>query len=72
VQSYLLLDGDLHPATKLSIIRRFHYDLAIQLKAKNYSCLEAFLPPPIAEKFGRRLMRNFGWTKSWPCFSRNF
>ncbi len=72
VQSYLLLDQSTHPAVKLNVIRRFHHELAIQLKAKNYSSLEAFLPPPIAEKFGRRLMRTFGWIKSWPCYSRNF
>jgi hypothetical protein len=31
---------------------------------------QAFLPPPIARAFGRRLER-LGWTRDpWPCFSR--
>jgi hypothetical protein len=32
--------------------------------------VQAFLPPPIARAFGRRLIR-LGWTRDpWPCFSR--
>jgi hypothetical protein len=32
--------------------------------------VQAFLPPPIARAFGRRLVR-LGWTRDpWPCFSR--
>ena len=32
--------------------------------------VQAFLPPPIARAFGRRLTR-LGWTRDpWPCFSR--
>jgi len=32
--------------------------------------VQAFLPPPIARAFGRRLGR-LGWTRDpWPCFSR--
>jgi hypothetical protein len=32
--------------------------------------VQAFLPPPIARAFGRRLAR-LGWTRDpWPCFSR--
>ncbi len=72
VQAYLLMDLDLHPATKMRIIRSFHAQLAIELRKRNYGCLEAFLPPAIAESFGRRLMKSFGWIQSWPCFSRNF
>jgi hypothetical protein len=32
--------------------------------------VQAFLPPPIARAFGRRLAK-LGWTRDpWPCFSR--
>src|SRR5579859_3938883 len=72
VQSYLLLDDSLHPAAKLRMIRQFHEEGAIQLKARGYRSLEAFLPPPIAESFGRRLIRSFGWCRAWPSFSRSF
>ena len=72
VESYLWLDESMHPAAKMRIIRHFHEQLAIQLRAKHYHSLEAFLPPPIAESFGKRLMRSFGWVKAWPSFSRSF
>ncbi len=72
VQAYLLLDWNLHPATAHRIIRQFHEQLAIQLRTKHYKSLEAFLPPPIAESFGKRLMRSFGWHRNWPSFSRSF
>ncbi len=72
VQAYLFLDEVMHPAAKMRIIRQFHEQLAIQLRAKNYHSLEAFLPPPIAESFGKRLMRSFGWVRAWPSFSRSF
>jgi len=72
VQAYLLMDEGLHPAAKLRVIRGFHEQLATDLRTKGYTCLEAFLPPPIAETFGRRLMRTFGWVRNWPSFARNF
>jgi hypothetical protein len=72
LQAYLLMDLGLHPATKLRIIRSFHEELAIQLRTRGYHSLEAFLPPPIAESFGRRLMRSFGWVKAWPSYCKTF
>ena len=38
--------------------------------ARGLDDVQAFLPPPIARAFGRRLAR-LGWTHDpWPCFSR--
>ena len=38
--------------------------------ARGLDDVQAFLPPPIARSFGRRLAR-LGWTPDpWPCFSR--
>jgi hypothetical protein len=38
--------------------------------ARGLDDVQAFLPPPIARAFGRRLAR-LGWTQDpWPCFSR--
>jgi hypothetical protein len=38
--------------------------------ARGLDDVQAFLPPPIARAFGRRLAR-LGWTRDpWPCFSR--
>jgi hypothetical protein len=72
VQAYLLMKEDEHPAAKLHYVKMLHEGLATELKNKGYTCLEAFLPPHMEKSFGRRLMRSFGWCRSWPCFSRNF
>lgn len=72
VQAYLLMDDSMHPAARMRIIRQFHESLAMELRKKGYHSLEAFLPPPIAETFGRRLMRTFGWVRNWPSFARSF
>ncbi len=72
VQAYLLMDSTLHPAARMRVIRQFHEELATRLRSKGYTCLEAFLPPEIAESFGRRLMRSFGWVRNWPSFARVF
>ncbi len=72
LQAYLLMSDDLHPAAKMRVIRAFHQELAVELRAKHYKNLEAFLPPQIADSFGKRLMRSFGWRPNWISFSRSF
>ncbi len=56
--------------------RRWQSFLAIHDAARNAAAshglddVQAFLPPPIARAFGRRLAR-LGWTRDpWPCFCR--
>jgi hypothetical protein len=56
--------------------RRWQSFLALHDAARNAAMarglddVQAFLPPPIARAFGRRLAR-LGWTRDpWPCFSR--
>jgi len=55
--------------------RRWHNFLALHEAAREAAAsrglddVQAFLPPPIARAFGRRLTR-LGWTHDpWPCFS---
>jgi hypothetical protein len=55
--------------------RRWHNFLALHDAAREAAAsrglddVQAFLPPPIARAFGRRLTR-LGWTHDpWPCFS---
>ena len=56
--------------------RRWQFFLALHEAARSAAVarglddVQAFLPPPIARAFGRRLAR-LGWTSDpWPCFSR--
>jgi hypothetical protein len=55
--------------------RRWHSFLALHDAARSAAAarglddVQAFLPPPIARAFGRRLTR-LGWARDpWPCFS---
>lgn len=70
VQLYLLIDPSLHPATAQSTIRLFHKELSKILKIKGYNSVEAFLPPSISAKFGKRLEKSFGWVKNWQSWTR--
>ena len=60
------------PVQKTQAIRLLHEHLAAQLKEKGYDDANVFLPPSLAEKFGRRLERSFGWMKAWPSWTKRF
>jgi len=74
IQLYLWLDETAlgHPAAKMRCIRELHEEMAGKLRKKGYNSAEAFLPPNVAESFGRRLIRSFGWRPNWASFSRSF
>ena len=72
VQSYLWVDESLHPAAQLRGIRQLHEAMAPILRQKGYTDVSCFVPPKLEKSFGRRLMRTFGWTKTWPSFVRSF
>jgi hypothetical protein len=70
-ETYLLHDPDAGTPR-----RRWECFLALHEAARDAAIerglddVQAFLPPPIARAFGRRLSR-LGWTcDPWPCFSR--
>jgi hypothetical protein len=70
-ETYLLHDPDAGTPR-----RRWKCFLALHEAARGAAIerglddVQAFLPPPIARAFGRRLAR-LGWTRDpWPCFSR--
>ncbi len=71
LQLYLWI-GDAHPAAKLRMIRMLHEAMAPELKAKGYTEVQAFLPPGVAGKFGRRLERTFSWMKNWQSWYLKF
>ena len=69
-QLYFLCGDVDHPAAKLAVIRALHTQMADALRAKGYKEANAFLPPPIAETFGKRLERTFGWTRNWQSWAK--
>jgi hypothetical protein len=71
LQIYLFM-GDAHPAAKLRVIRDLHHATSRALILNGYHDANAFLPPAIADRFGRRLMKTFGWVRNWPSFCRKF
>ena len=72
VQLFLWCRCDATPHEKLAGIRLLHEEMTKTLKAKGYSGSEAFLPTSIAQKFGRRLERSFGWIPNLPSWTRGF
>ena len=71
VQLYLW-STEFEPAAKLHAIRLLHKEMAIALRARGYNEADAFLPPTIAKRFGRRLERTFGWVRNWQSWCVHF
>lgn len=71
VELYLWI-GPLSPVDVLAAVQAFHAAMGDALKEKGYHEANAFLPPQIADKFGRRLTRTFGWVKNWSSWARRF
>lgn len=71
VELYLWV-GEATPATKLAALRMMHRAMAEELRKLGYSQAECFLPPSIAERFGRRLERSWGWARNWVSYNIHF
>lgn len=66
-----LWPGELErPHASVHALRLLHLDMAETLKVRGYKSAEAFLPPAIADKFGRRLETTFGWKRNWASYGR--
>ena len=72
VELYLWCGKGMTPHENIAALRLLHEGMMEELKAKGYDEVNAFLPPQIAGKFGRRLVRTFGWVKGWPNWCRRF
>lgn len=72
VQLYLWCGPLNKPLAKLYALRLLHKHLAQELLRIGYYNAEAFLPPSLAEKFGRRLEKTFGWVRNWPSWTKGF
>ena len=70
-ETYLLHDPDAGtPRRRWKSFLALHEAARGAAIARGLDDVQAFLPPPIARAFGRRLAR-LGWTHDpWPCFSR--
>ncbi len=72
VELYLWCGNIERPLAKMYALRLLHEDMANELKQRGYNSVEAFLPPPVAKRFARRLVKSFGWRPNWPSWSRGF
>ena len=73
VEIYGYVDSERSPVVLLSAWKLLHGAMAQELRNLSYNSVEAFLPPSIAEKFGRRLERTFGWVKNhWSNWAIRF
>lgn len=72
VELYCWCDQSLTPHEKVAGLRALHESMADALRTKGYNEAEAFLPPSVSVKFGRRLMKTFGWVKNWDSWCRRF
>jgi len=72
VELYLWCGYEMSPHENIAALRLLHEGMVGELKAKGYNESNAFLPPQIAGKFGKRLEKTFGWVKGWPNWSRRF
>ena len=70
VQIYLWCGEFQRPLAKVMAIRLLHEGMAEVLRGRGYNGAEAYLPPTLAKKFGRRLEKLFGWTRNWPSWNK--
>lgn len=67
-----LWSGDAPPLVKLQALALLHDGMAKELRIKGYSEAQMFLPPEIEPKFGRRMVKSFGWCKNWLSYYLRF
>ncbi len=61
IELYLWCGEIEKPLAKMYALRLLHDDMAKELRKLGYNSVEAFLPPPVAKRFARRLQKSFGW-----------
>ena len=69
LQTYFWCDR-MAPARLQRIVQHFDEEIKPELQKRGYDGVTAFLPPAIDKRFGRWLMRRFGWVKSWQAFGK--
>ena len=72
VEAYLWCGEFRLPLAKVAAMRLLQTEMERILAGKGYNGVEAFLPPQIAARFGKRLEKTFGWVKNWASWHRRF
>lgn len=72
IELYLWCGPIKKPLARMFALRLLHEDMATTLSQLGYHEAEAFLPPPVAQRFARRLQKSFGWRPNWPSLNRGF
>lgn len=73
IEGYLYLHPGTPPAVKLRALILLHQDMAIALRNIGYTELSVQVDESIADKFGRRLERTFGWVRNyWKTWTIRF
>ena len=72
VELYGWFGPDASPIHRMAAIREAHGAMEPLLRRSGYSEASAFLPPSICQRFGRRLIRSFGWARNWESFCVKF
>lgn len=72
VELYFLVDEHWrNPAWRLDALRKIHESMRRDLHGKGFEDAHVFLPPQKARSFGKRLMKDFGWTEPlWTPLTR--
>lgn len=72
VELYLYGDPKTSASVKGSALSIMHRAMAESLRGKLYTTADVFLPPQIADRFGRRLERTWNWVRNWPSWTIRF
>ncbi|HEY2496567.1 MAG TPA: hypothetical protein VGK24_05820 [Candidatus Angelobacter sp.] len=71
-EGYMLHDPDWEtPGWRLAGFEMLHRSMRVELREKGVQDIHIWLPPAIERSFGRRLMRDFHWSRPlWPNLVR--
>jgi hypothetical protein len=72
IQAYLWCGDFQRPHAKVFAMRLLQDEMIAVLKSKGYDSIEAFIPPTLAKRFARRLVKTFGWRKNWQSWNKEF
>lgn len=72
IEIYLWCGEFEKPLAKMHAMRVLHDSMAVDLRSRGYREANAFMPPTLAARFGRRLERSFGWVRNWPSWAKRF
>lgn len=72
IEIYGWVDSEQSPAVLIEAWKLLHEGMSERLRDLGYHSAEAFLPPSVSTKFGRRLERTFRWVKNWPSWTLKF